>query len=189
MVTQLNDRAAGAGLLFVLVFFTGRARGTRNRERSNHSFPPLSRPRVLEKKPGAWCAGYFNYLSVLLQIGVMGRIFERAGFVYFSCKTKLTVATSSVRQIHTKLNKWGLVLTGVWMGLNAELSTGVKLEWDIRPQTYTSIRPKDMQITEVNHKKFYQCRYFLYPMAYSGNFTLRTPWQVNLFANNRTRFQ
>ena len=145
--------------------------------------------RFLEKKPGAWCAGYFNYLSVLLQIGVMGRIFERAGFVYFSCKTKLTVATSSVRQIHTKLNKWGLVLTGVWMGLNAELSTGVKLEWDIRPQTYTSIRPKDMQITEVNHKKFYQCRYFLYPMAYSGNFTLRTPWQVNLFANNRTRFQ
>ena len=45
MVTQLNDRVAGAGLLFVLVFFTGRARGTRNRERSNYSFPPLSRPR------------------------------------------------------------------------------------------------------------------------------------------------
>ena len=79
----------------------------------------------LEKKPGAWSAGYFNCLSILLQIGVMGRIFERAGSVYFSRKTKLTVVTSSVRQIHTKLNKWGLVLTGVWIGLNAELSTGV----------------------------------------------------------------
>lgn len=127
MVTQLNDRVAGAGLLFFF-FFTGRARGTRNRERSHHSFPPFrarALSRFLEKKPGAWCAGYFNCLSVLLQIGVMGRIFERAGFVYFSCKTKLTVATSSVRQIHTKLNKRGLVLTGVWMGLNAELSTGV----------------------------------------------------------------
>lgn len=128
MVTQLNDRVAGAGLLFVLVFLQA-ARGEHaiGRGATTPFLPFRARAfsRFLEKKPGAWCAGYFNYLSVLLQIGVMGRIFERAGFVYFSCKTKLTVATSSVRQIHTKLNKWGLLLTGVWMGLNAELSTGV----------------------------------------------------------------